>query len=86
MLTPSRSRRVFAYQKHCDMRKQYDSLAALVSEAMSRAIISMVICFCSSVARELAQRFCTLTERGCACSRSVLTEDDLLHPGMGKQR
>ncbi len=35
MLTPSRSRRVFAYQKPCDMRKQYDSLAALVSEAMS---------------------------------------------------
>jgi len=34
MLTPSRSRRVFAYQKPCDMRKQYDSLAALVSEAM----------------------------------------------------
>lgn len=34
MLTPSRSRRVFAYQKPCDMRKQYDSLAALVLDEM----------------------------------------------------
>ena len=40
MLTPSRSRRVFAYQQPCDMRKQYDSLAALVTAAMGRNVLS----------------------------------------------
>lgn len=40
MLTPSRSRRVFAYQQPCDMRKQFDSLAALVTGAMGHDILS----------------------------------------------
>jgi transposase len=40
MLTPSRSRRVFAYQQPCDMRKQYDSLAALVTGAMDHDFLS----------------------------------------------
>jgi len=40
MLTPSRSRRVFAYQQPCDMRKQYDSLAAIVTGAMDRDSLS----------------------------------------------
>ncbi len=41
MLTPSRScRRVFAYQQPCDMRKQYDSLAALVVDAMGRDVLT----------------------------------------------
>ena len=40
MLTPSRSRRVFAYQQPCDMRKQYDSLAAIVTSAMGRNVLS----------------------------------------------
>jgi transposase len=40
MLTPSRSRRVFAYQQPCDMRKQYDSLAALVTSAMGHDFLS----------------------------------------------
>lgn len=40
MLTPSRNRRVFAYQEPCDMRKQYDSLAALVTAAMGRNFLS----------------------------------------------
>lgn len=40
MLTPSRSRRVFAYQQPCDMRKQFDSLAALVTSAMGHDILS----------------------------------------------
>jgi transposase len=40
MLTPSRSRRVLAYQQPCDMRKQYDSLAAVVTAAMGRNVLS----------------------------------------------
>jgi len=40
MLTPSRSRRVFAYQQPCDMRKQYDSLAAVVTDAMGYDFLS----------------------------------------------
>jgi transposase len=40
MLTPSRSRRVFAYQQPCDMRKQYDSLAAVVTGAMGYDFLS----------------------------------------------
>ena len=41
MLTPSRGgRRVFAYQHPCDMRKQYDSLAALVTDAIGRDVLT----------------------------------------------
>lgn len=39
MLTPSRSRRVFAYGEPCDMRKQYDSLAVLVTENMGKDLL-----------------------------------------------
>lgn len=39
MLTPSRSRRVFAYSEPCDMRKQYDSLAALVTYHMMKDVL-----------------------------------------------
>lgn len=40
MLTPSRSRRVLAYQQPCDMRKQYDSLGALVTQAMGHDLLA----------------------------------------------
>ena len=39
MLTPSRSRRVFAYSEPCDMRKQYDSLAVLVTHHMKKDLL-----------------------------------------------
>lgn len=39
MIGSGRRRRVFAYGSHCDMRKQYDSLAALVTEAMGHDLL-----------------------------------------------
>lgn len=39
MLTHSRSRRVFAYSAPCDMRKQYDSLAVLVTRDMGKDVM-----------------------------------------------
>lgn len=39
MLTHSRTRRVFAYSMPCDMRKQYDSLAVLVTRDMGKDLL-----------------------------------------------
>lgn len=40
MIGTTRSVRVFVYAQPCDMRKQHDSLAALVREAMSYDLLS----------------------------------------------
>jgi transposase len=40
VIGPGRGRRVFAYAAPCDMRKQYDSLAALVTGAMGKDVLS----------------------------------------------
>lgn len=39
MIGSGRRRRVFAYGSHCDMRKQYDSLAVLVTAAMGHDLL-----------------------------------------------
>jgi transposase len=39
VLTHSRTRRVFAYSMPCDMRKQYDSLAVLVTRDMGKDLL-----------------------------------------------
>jgi len=39
MVTSTRSRRVFAYDQPCDMRKQYDSLATLVKHHLGKDLL-----------------------------------------------